>query len=141
MQYKNDFAGKKTFSYIFFPFTNANLYQVVLGTAFAAQGNTPTVTSWTLIELSTTGYWMTQVRQEINQVIFKYQNNGESADQVLRSLSMHTWEHEFPLLHACLLESIRIAVLPVVLRKNISTTYIRIGDTGEVIPPGAYAVS
>ncbi|OJZ83139.1 hypothetical protein ASPFODRAFT_194566 [Aspergillus luchuensis CBS 106.47] len=115
------------------------ILQVVLGAAFGAQGNTPTVTSWTLIGLSTDGHWLGQVRQEVSQVIFKYQNYGESADQVLRSLSMHTWEHEFPLLHACLLESIRLAVLPVVFRKNISTTYIRIGDTGEVIPPGAYA--
>ncbi|GLA63796.1 hypothetical protein AtubIFM56815_004142 [Aspergillus tubingensis] len=113
--------------------------RVVLGAAFGAQGNTPTVTSWTLIGLSTDGHWMAQVRKEVSQVIFRYQDNGESADQVLRSLSMHTWEHEFPLLHACLLESIRLAVLPVVFRKNISTTDVKIGDTGEVIPPGAYA--
>ncbi|GFN21569.1 cytochrome P450 [Aspergillus tubingensis] len=115
------------------------ILQVVLGAAFGAQGNTPTVTSWTLIGLSTDGHWMAQVRKEVSQVIFRYQDNGESADQVLRSLSMHTWEHEFPLLHACLLESIRLAVLPVVFRKNISTTDVKIGDTGEVIPPGAYA--
>lgn len=113
----------------------------MLGASFGARGNTPTVMSWTLIGLSTDGHWMAQVRQEVEQVIFRHQIKGRSADQVLRSLSVHTWEHEFPLLHACLLESMRLALLPVVFRKNISTTDIRIGDTGEVIPPGAYAVS
>ncbi|GLB20947.1 hypothetical protein AtubIFM61612_010895 [Aspergillus tubingensis] len=115
------------------------ILQVMLGASFGARGNTPTVMSWTLIGLSTDGHWMAQVRQEVEQVIFRHQIKGRSADQVLQSLSVHTWEHEFPLLHACLLESMRLALLPVVFRKNISTTDIRIGDTGEVIPPGAYA--
>ncbi|GLA51272.1 hypothetical protein AnigIFM63604_007624 [Aspergillus niger] len=103
------------------------------------QANSPTVTSWMLIMLATNTHWMARVRQELNQVVSKHRKDGESADQVLQGLGVSTWEHEFPLLHACLLETVRLVLGLVTIRKNISPNDIPIGDKGEVIPSGAYA--
>lgn len=94
-----------------------------------------------LIMLATNTHWMARVRQELNQVVSKHRKDGESADQVLQGLGVSTWEHEFPLLHACLLETVRLVLGLVTIRKNISPNDIPIGDKGEVIPSGAYAVS
>ncbi|GKZ28028.1 hypothetical protein AbraCBS73388_009078, partial [Aspergillus brasiliensis] len=77
----------------------------LLSSAFASQGNTPTVASWILMGLATDAQWMARVRQEVDQVILKHRKNGEPAEEVLRSLHVNTWEKEFPLLHACLLET------------------------------------
>ncbi|GCB19961.1 berbamunine synthase [Aspergillus awamori] len=114
------------------------LLQTLMTTTFAAQGNSPTVASWILIMLAAYPHWMIRVRQEMDQVVAKHRKHSEPADQVLRALNVSTWEHEFPLLHACLLETVRLVVVLVLIRKNISPTDIPIGDTGEVIPPGAY---
>ncbi|GKZ51833.1 hypothetical protein AbraIFM66951_007434 [Aspergillus brasiliensis] len=111
----------------------------LLSSAFASQGNTPTVASWILMGLATDAQWMARVRQEVDQVILKHRKNGEPAEEVLRSLHVNTWEKEFPLLHACLLETVRRVVMLVLTRQNISGADVTIGDTGEVIPPGAYA--
>ncbi|RAK90524.1 cytochrome P450 [Aspergillus costaricaensis CBS 115574] len=102
------------------------------------QGNSPTVVSWILTGLATNAYWMARARGEVDQVILRHRKDGEGVEQVLRSLDLQTWEHEFPVLHACLLESVRLSLLLVEFRKNISTTDVQIGDTGEIIPPGAY---
>ncbi|PYH65915.1 cytochrome P450 [Aspergillus vadensis CBS 113365] len=114
---------------------------IVKGRSMSAilQANSPTVTSWLLVMLATNAHWMTRVRQEVDQVVSKYRKDGESADEVLRALSVYTWEKEFPLLHACLLETIRLVLGLVTIRKNISPNDVPIGDTGEVIPSGAYA--
>ncbi|PWY68807.1 cytochrome P450 [Aspergillus eucalypticola CBS 122712] len=102
------------------------------------KANSPTVASWILMWLTTDPQWMARVRQEIEQVIDKHREKGEPAEDVLRSLHVNTWEHEFPLLRACMLEAVRLVVTLVLIRKNISAVDIPIGNTGEVIPPGTY---
>ncbi|PWY76039.1 cytochrome P450 [Aspergillus sclerotioniger CBS 115572] len=102
------------------------------------KGNSPTVASWLLVGLATNASWMARIRQEVNQVVAKHRKDGESAEQVLRTLNAHAWENEFPLIDACHLESIRLTAGLLLCRKNISPTDVPIGDTGEVIPPGAY---
>lgn len=119
----------------------ADFYQVLISTALAAQGNSPGVTSWMLIELATNKHWLARVRNEISEVVSRHKKDRDSADQALRSLDVRAWEHEFPLLRACLLESVRLAALLLLVRKNIGAFDVPIGDTGEVIPPGAYVVS
>ncbi|GLB08457.1 hypothetical protein AtubIFM57258_004346 [Aspergillus tubingensis] len=107
------------------------IFKVLLSAGFASQGNSPTVASWILMWLTTNPQWMARVRQEIEQVIAKHRKKGEPAEDVLRSLHVNTWEHEFPLLRACMLEAIRLVVILVLIRKNISAVDIPIGNTGE----------
>ncbi|GAQ45854.1 unnamed protein product [Aspergillus niger] len=114
------------------------IVKVLISTALAAQGNSPGVTSWMLIELATNKHWLARVRNEISEVVSRHKKDRDSADQALRSLDVRAWEHEFPLLRACLLESVRLAALLLLVRKNIGAFDVPIGDTGEVIPPGAY---
>lgn len=60
---------------------------------------------------------------------------------ILGRLTLEQWETEFPLIGLCLRDTIRFISIPgVSMRKNMSGKDIEIGDTGEVIPKGAYAV-
>ncbi|PYH28774.1 cytochrome P450 [Aspergillus neoniger CBS 115656] len=122
--------------------TKENMFQDMIEQGWSTRAifkaNSPTVASWILMWLTTDPQWMARVRQEIEQVIAKHREKGEPTEDVLRSLHVNTWEHEFPLLRACMLEAIRLVVTLVLIRKNISAVDIPIGDTGEVIPPGTY---
>ncbi|OGM45751.1 hypothetical protein ABOM_005525 [Aspergillus bombycis] len=114
------------------------LRKVVMVVQFVAQATAPAITSWLLMGLATDAHWMARVRLEVDQVLIKYRKKGQSVEQVLQTLDLHVWEHEFPLLDACFLETIRTRGVLLPVRKNISQTDTPIGDTGEVIPVGAY---
>ncbi|KAK1148576.1 hypothetical protein N8T08_009583 [Aspergillus melleus] len=115
------------------------ILKIVMVSQFVSQVISPTLSSWLLMGLATDAHWMARIRQEVDQVAAKYRKEKESTEQVLGTLDLHAWEQEFPLIEACLLETIRIRGVPLAFRKNISRADIPIGDTGEVIPPGAYA--
>lgn len=53
------------------------------------------------------------------------------------ALSMDAWENEFPLIDACLRDTIRLQMPGTAFRKNISGKEIAL-STGEVIPKNAY---
>ncbi|PWY82056.1 cytochrome P450 [Aspergillus heteromorphus CBS 117.55] len=103
-----------------------------------SKATSPGVACWLLMGLATNAGWMARVRQEVDQVVTKHRKHGQSAEQVLQALDLYTWEHEFPIIEACLLESVRLSAGLVTFRKNISSRDVPIGDTGKVIPPGAY---
>ncbi|PYH89728.1 cytochrome P450 [Aspergillus ellipticus CBS 707.79] len=104
------------------------------------KATSPSITSWLLIGLAANADWMARVRQEVEQAVRRHGKEDQSTEHVLDHLDVHACEHEFPLLEACLLESIRIAGPPLLFRKNIGPADIPIGDTGEVVPKGAYAM-
>lgn len=54
------------------------------------------------------------------------------------SLTMDAWENEFPLIDACLRDTIRLQMPGTAFRKNISGQDIPL-SSGEVIPKNAYA--
>lgn len=84
--------------------------------------------------------WQSRCRTEIERVIASHRTSpDQSARDVLASLTLAEWESEFPVVNACLRESMRITLPGAVFRRNISDHDIPIGNSGEVIPPGAFA--
>lgn len=97
--------------------------------------------TWPLTFLANSCEWQERCRDEVRAVLSKH---GESPNQptsdVFAKMSLQSWESEFPVLQACLQETLRIGLTGTYLRKNVSGKEIPIGDTGQVIPAGSYAV-
>ena len=84
--------------------------------------------------------WRAKIRKEVDTAIVKHRTGpNQSRIEVLDSLSVDTWESEFPLIDLCLREGIRIAMPGAAFRKNSSDKDTPIGSTGMVIPKGSYA--
>lgn len=82
---------------------------------------------------------MAKVRQEVDDVIARYRTSEtQSPADVLDTLSINEWESEFKLIDLSLRESIRLGQPGTAFRKNEKGTSIPIGNTGEIIPAGAY---
>jgi len=96
--------------------------------------------AWILTYLAHDHHWLNAIREEVEAAANKYNPNTEiSLKEKLDNLSAEAWESEFPLLDLCLRESIRVNGTGTAFRKNVSGLDIPIGNTKEVIPPGAYA--
>ncbi|KAK3374268.1 cytochrome P450 [Lasiosphaeria ovina] len=109
----------------------------VLMSGITTQGCTA---SWLTVFLAHSPAWQALCRAEVDAVVAKHRANpSQSADDVLEGLSLQTWESEFPVTIASFRETIRLAMPGAMFRKNASGAAIPIGDTGEVVPDGAYA--
>lgn len=84
---------------------------------------------------------MDLVRNEVKAALSRHGNSKETAEQILGRLSLEAWESEFPVIDLCLRECIRLHVAGSAFRRNRSGKDVPIGDTGEVVPKDAYAVS
>jgi len=82
---------------------------------------------------------MARLREEIDTAISRHRTSASQlrAD-VLGTLTIEEWEAEFPLIDLALRETIRFCLPGVTFRKNMSGRDIPIGDTGEVVPDGAF---
>lgn len=84
---------------------------------------------------------MARLREEVDGVIARHRVSGsQSRADVLGTLTIEEWEAEFPLIDLALRETIRFCLPGATFRKNMSGRDIPIGDSGEVIPDGAYAI-
>ena len=83
--------------------------------------------------------WMAKAREEVTGVAQKYNPQATSLVAGLATLPLDAWETEFPFLDCCLRDGIRLQLLGVAFRKNISDDNIHIG--GEIVPPGTFMVS
>jgi cytochrome P450 len=112
--------------------------QFIIGALFAGLLNSGINVAWVLAYLATSPEWMGRVRDEIASVAAKYTSKPDAplAEQ-LTEIPSDAWESEFPMIHLCLRDSIRLQLLGTAFRRNISGREIPIGN-GEVIPPGAF---
>ncbi|PLB39442.1 cytochrome P450 [Aspergillus candidus] len=112
----------------------------LMATLFAAQINTPLMAAWLLVYLSRNAHWMTQVRTELDAVLSRYRSSPQETPlHILQRIPLETWESDLPVLELCLRECIRMHLTATTYRRNCSDREIPIGETGEVIPGGAYA--
>lgn len=82
------------------------------------------------------------MRAEVDAAISKHRATTKQTPlEILKTLTVDDWESEFNLIDLCLRESIRLQTVGAAFRKNISKRDVVIGDTGEVIPPGAFAAT
>jgi hypothetical protein len=111
----------------------------VVGSLLAGIVNSGITAAWMLIYLISQPQWMARARKEIKDMAAKYSTNPEASliDQ-LDSLPLEIWETKFPFLDMWLKDTIRLQLPAALLRKNISSYEIGIGD--EILPNGAIAV-
>ncbi len=85
--------------------------------------------------------WMARLREEVDGVVAKHRTSpSQSCADVLGTLTIEEWEGEFPLIDLALRETIRFCLPGATFRKNMSGHEIPIGESGEVIPDGAYVI-
>ncbi|KAI1424707.1 cytochrome P450 [Xylaria sp. FL1777] len=111
---------------------------------FSALSSSVTMTgaavTWLMVFLANSPEWQEKCRAEADLVISTHRKTPTHArDDVLDTMSLHLWESSFPVLYACLQETLRLTSTGTFFRKNVSGSDIPIGDTGEVIPNGSYA--
>ena len=82
---------------------------------------------------------MAKAREEVTAVAQKYNPQSPSLVDGLATLPLDAWEMDFPFLDCCLRDGIRLQLLGVAFRKNISDDNIHIG--GKIVPPGTFMVS
>lgn len=112
-----------------------------MATLFAAQINTPLMAAWLLVYLSRNTHWMAQVRAELDAVLTRYRSSPQETPlHTIQHIPLESWESDFPVLDLCLRECIRMHLTATTYRRNCSDRDIPIGETGEVVPSGAYAV-
>lgn len=82
---------------------------------------------------------MAKVREEIRSVAAAHSADPKAPlVEQLASLPGEVWETAFPMIDLCLRDSIRLQLVGVAMRKNVSGHDLVIGDA--VVPDGAYAV-
>jgi cytochrome P450 len=104
---------------------------------FAGQLNSGINAAWVLTYLAANPQWQQKVREQIESVAAKHcPNSSLPLIEQLCSLSMSTWETEFSLIDLCLKDSIRLQIVGVLLRRNVSGHTIKVGDT--LVPDAAF---
>ncbi|KAI1432137.1 cytochrome P450 6A1 [Xylaria sp. CBS 124048] len=121
-----------------------NLQDIVgfeIGSLYAGQLNSGINAGYLLINLTQNPEWMKRLRDEVDTSVKRHRTSpSQSRADVLDTLVVEDWESEFPLIDMALRETIRLSLPGTSFRKNTSGHDIPIGNTGEVIPAGAYAV-
>lgn len=99
------------------------------------------MTSWLPVYWAMQPVWKVKVREEVDAAVAKHRaSSTQSSADILDSLTLKDWENEFPLLDLSLRESIRLGLTGVDYRMNDKDFDIAVGNSGECVPRGAYAV-
>ncbi|KAI2642112.1 cytochrome P450 6A1 [Xylaria nigripes] len=108
---------------------------------FAGQLNSGINAGYLQIYLTQTPEWMARLREEVDAAVERHRTSAtQSRTDVLGTFTLEQWEGEFPLIDLALRETIRFSLPGTSFRKNSSGHDIPIGDSGEIVPNGAYAV-
>ncbi|TLD05349.1 uncharacterized protein PgNI_09485 [Pyricularia grisea] len=119
---------------------NGKILKFILGSLFAAVLNTVLVTAYIFVYLATNPEWYKRVQQEVDDMVKKHRLPGQTSFEAIRRLTFLQLVHQFPIIDACIKETIRFQMPTAGFRQNVSGTDIPIGNTGEIIPRDAYAV-
>ncbi|KAI0485527.1 cytochrome P450 6A1 [Xylaria cf. heliscus] len=121
--------------------TLSNIVGFEIGALFAGQLNSGINAGYLQVFLTQNPEWMARLREEVDGVIARHRTGPtQSRADVLSALTIEEWEGEFPLIDLALRETIRFCLPGATFRKNMSGHDIPIGESGEVIPDGAYAI-
>ncbi|KAH8892311.1 cytochrome P450 [Thozetella sp. PMI_491] len=119
--------------------TTRDIVTYVIGYVIAAQTSTSVVLPWIPFFLAQNPEWLARARAEVDSVVTRHRiTPTQSPADVLATLDTNSWQTEFPLIDLCLRETIRIVDRQPLFRLNCSGMDIPIGDTGEVVPNGAF---
>ncbi|KAI1201856.1 cytochrome P450 6A1 [Nemania serpens] len=119
----------------------ANIVAFEIGALFAGQLNSGINAGYLQIFLTQNPEWMARLREEVDGVAARHRTSpSQSLADVLGTLTIEEWEGEFPLIDLALRETIRFCLPGATFRKNMSGRDVPIGESGEVIPNGAFAI-
>jgi len=108
---------------------------------FAGQLNSGINAAYLFAYLATNPTWYSIVQKEVDDAICRFRtSSSQTPADVLASLTLESWESSFPMIDLCLRECIRLQSAGTAFRKNISGRSIPIGQSGEIVPPEAFAV-
>jgi sterol 14-demethylase len=124
--------------------------QFVCTALVAGVATTLCTTLWLLTFLAYSPEWRGKCRDKVLRVVAAHQSQRPSplsgagsglqtAERVLASLTLQGWESKFPIIGNCLHKTLRLYLPRTVFRRNVSGADVPIGDSGKVIPQGAYA--
>ncbi|KAI0193553.1 cytochrome P450 6A1 [Xylaria flabelliformis] len=112
-----------------------------IGALFAGQLNSGINAGYLQVFLTQNPEWMARLREEVDGVIAKHRTSPkQSRADVLSTLTIEEWEGEFPLIDLALRETIRFCLPGATFRKNMSGHDVPIGNSGEVVPNGAFVI-
>ncbi|TRX92724.1 hypothetical protein FHL15_006398 [Xylaria flabelliformis] len=121
--------------------TLQNIVAFEIGALFAGQLNSGINAGYLQVFLTQNPEWMARLREEVDGVIAKHRTSPkQSRADVLSTLTIEEWEGEFPLIDLALRETIRFCLPGATFRKNMSGHDVPIGDSGEVVPDGAFVI-
>ncbi|KAI0107076.1 cytochrome P450 6A1 [Nemania sp. FL0031] len=121
--------------------TLTNIVGFEIGALFAGQLNSGINAGYLQLFLTQNPEWMARLREEVDGVVARHRTSpAQSRADVLGTLTIEEWEGEFPLIDLALRETIRFCLPGATFRKNMSGRDIPIGESGEVIPDGAFAI-
>lgn len=113
----------------------------IIGALFAGLINTAIQAAWIICYLAYDPVWYAKVQAEVDAAVAKHRTSEhQTPAEVLQTLSVDTWESEFPSLDLGVQDSIRLNLMGASMRQNISGKDIVLGDTGVIIPKDAFAV-
>lgn len=116
------------------------IIQFVMGALFAGLLNSGINACFVLAYLAASPDWLARVRTEVAAVAAKYDADpSRPLTARLDAVPLEAWESEFHTVDLCLRDSIRLQTVGAAFRRNMSGRDVPIGNTGQVIPPGAYA--
>ncbi|KAM7210435.1 Cytochrome P450 [Rhypophila decipiens] len=121
--------------------SNPDVIEFVFVTFVGGLTTTSFTSSWMLLLLAQNPSWKELCRREVDRAVAKYRtSSSQTPNQVLQCLSLQQWESEaFPIISACLKETLRTHLPGAMLRRNATGRDIPIGASGQMIPAGSYA--
>ncbi|CAE6440153.1 unnamed protein product [Rhizoctonia solani] len=117
-----------------------DIISFIMGTLFAGIVNSGLMSAWIFIFLDQEPQWKDKVIQELRGLLNKYAPASESYGTVgerLAKIPPQGWEHEMPILEACLRETIRLIASGALLRRVVNGD-LEVG--GRKISNGSFLV-
>ena len=113
----------------------------VLTALYSAEVATGLMVTYTLCFLAQNPKWMDEVRTEIRAAVSKFKHPEDKSEvATLHRIPLKAWLGDFPMLDICLQETMRLLLIGTMFRWNRSQEDIKVGDAGDVIPAGSFAV-
>lgn len=93
------------------------------------------------VYLACNAEWYGIAQREVDSTVASHRTSStQTSAEILATLTINEWETEFPMLDLCLRECIRLQLVGVGFRKNVSGRDLLLGKTGEAIPTDAAVI-
>lgn len=113
----------------------------MIGSLFAGLVNSGINAAGLLVYLAHNQEWYRRVQSEVDAALHKHRSSPQqSPAEIFATLTIEDWESAFPSIELGLRESIRLSLPGSSYRRNVSGGALPIGNTGEAVPRGGFAL-